>query len=241
MNMTCIAIDDEPYALKQISKMITITDGLTLLESFENPFDALKFLHEQGSVDIVFCDIGMPFINGIEAGKLLNTYCEFLIYVTAHRDYGAEVSELNAFGYLLKPVKTAKFLEKVDSVMRQKNAQFTKNHPDHLTFIKGSLKNNYIAVKVDDIVFIKAQLNYIEIHTTSKTYLNYQQLYQVEKHIKNRTEFIKINRSVIISMHHFDRVDGYTVYLKTKDQFIIGRSERDKFFDYLKKRLFNPL
>jgi len=241
MDINCIAIDDEPYALNQLGQMISLTGKLKLVEKFNNAFDALKFLHDKGPVDVVFCDIGMPFINGLEAGKILNSYCKFLIYVTAHRDYGAEVSELNASGYLLKPLKTTVFLEKMDNVIKQKDvrSQIT-SAAEQLTFIKGSLKNSYTKVDYQDIICINAQLNYVEIVTTTKTYLSYMSLNRIELNLKSRAEFIKINRSTIISMKHFDRVSGYTVYLKNKKEYTIGRSERIAFFDYLKNRLLNP-
>ncbi|RZJ90990.1 MAG: response regulator transcription factor [Chryseobacterium sp.] len=240
MTLNCIAIDDEQYALNQIGDLISFAPELSLIRGFENPFDALKYLHDEGSVDIIFCDIGMPFINGIEAGKLLKDYCNYLIYVTAHRNYGAEVSELNAYGYLLKPIRKITFMEKIENVIRSKSSELSAIDSGNITFIKGNLKNKYFGAKFEDITVITAELNYVKIHTLTGFHITYMPLSRVEMNISDRTEFRRINRSTIISMNHFDRVDGYTVYLKDKSEYTIGRSERSSFFDYLKRNLFNP-
>lgn len=240
MTLRCILIDDEPYALVQLEELIALIPGLSVIGSFENAFDAINYLHNNAHVDIVFCDISMPFINGLEAGKILNGYCQFLIYITAHREYGAEASELNAAGYLLKPIRKVKFIEKIeDVILKIKN---TKQHisNEQFLYLKGSLKNNYISISYDRIMYIQSESNYISVKTIEGNHLSYMSLGQIEKHIGHRTEFVRINRSTILSMFFFDHVDGYTIYLKDKSSFTIGRSHRAPFFDFLKSKLINP-
>ena len=87
MEMKCIIIDDEHHTITHIAELITITPGVTHEKSFDNAFDALTYLHDLKHVDIVFLDIEMPQINGIEAAKLLWSYCDFLVLITAHTGY----------------------------------------------------------------------------------------------------------------------------------------------------------
>ncbi|MBT2563750.1 response regulator transcription factor [Pedobacter sp. ISL-68] len=239
MELECIVIDDETYAITQIEDMIAITPGIVHRQSFENAFDAIQYLHNHQRVHIVFCDIRMPFIDGIEAGKLLNEYCDFLVYVTAHREYGREASELNAAGYLVKPIRRAAFMEKVKMLISRMPVLRPPFVDNPFLYIKGSLKNTYFSVSFEEIILIRAEANYVSIKTTGGARLSYNSLSQIEKNIENRTEFMKINRSVIISMFFFDHVDGYEVYLKDKSSFTLGREYRPVFFEFLKKRMFN--
>jgi len=238
MELDVVVIDDETFALTQMEEMIAITPGIVHRKSFVNAFDAIQYLHNSDRVHIVLCDIHMPFIDGIEAGKLLHEYCDFLVYVTAHREYGGEASELNAAGYLVKPVRKVTFMEKIRTLIRIHESKLPISASPFL-YIKGSHKNSYSSVSFDKIIMIEAKLNYISIKTTEGPQMSYNSLSHIEKNIENRPEFIKIHRSVIISMFFFDHVTGYEVYLKDKSSITIGRAHRAAFFDFLKKRMFN--
>ena len=85
MELSCIIIDDEEHAISEAQDLVEITPGLKLTSSFRNVTDAINFLREFGEVDIIFSDISMPNIDGIEAGKILNAYCSFLIYISRHQ------------------------------------------------------------------------------------------------------------------------------------------------------------
>ena len=238
--LSCIVIDDEPYGIIMAEDLIEQTPGTRLQKSFDNAFDALTYLYSHGPVDVVFCDISMPFINGIEAAKLLNVHCRFLIFITAHRDYGAETYEVNADGYLLKPLMKIKFMEQVNKLLNEKEKSDKLFKDEKILLIKGSLKNTYVSVVYEEILYIKAMANYIQIYVTDGIRTTYMGLNDVERALKGNRSFLKINRSTIISTSKIDHIDGYTVFMKNSRKFTVGRTYKHPFNEFISKRVINP-
>ena len=236
MELSCIVIDDEPHAISQVEQLIAQTPGISLTGSFENAYDAIEYLHKNGQVDVVFSDINMPHINGIEAGKILNTYCNFLVYVTAHRDYGTEAFQVEASGYLVKPLLKQRFFEQVEKLLHSKHERSDKN-PEKYLFVKGDNKNTFIKIAYADIIYIQAMLNYVRIVTTKNTVTTYKGLNEMEKELRNNQDFLRINRSVIISLGFLDHVDGFMVYLSAHDlSFSVGKTYQNAFMKYLNRK-----
>ena len=116
MIMSCIVIDDEPHAIDELCELIAQVPHLNLVESFSDARQAIAYLQEAKHIDIIFSDISMAVLNGIEAAEILNNYCHFLVYVTAHRNFAPEAFQAKADGYLLKPVSYMSFTQKVEDL-----------------------------------------------------------------------------------------------------------------------------
>jgi two-component system LytT family response regulator len=240
MELSCVVIDDEPSGITMVEDLIFQTAGTALRSSFDNAFDALNYLHAHGPVDVVFSDISMPFINGIEAAKLLDEHCKFLIFITAHRDYGPEAFEVNANDYLLKPLMKARFLALVHKLLKEKSKNEDQFKDDRFLLIKGSLKNNYLNVRSEHILYIKALANYIQIYELDEIKTTYMGLIDVERALKGNHAFLKINRSTIIAVNKIDHIDGYTVVMNDQARFTVGRQFKPVFNEFLSKRTLNP-
>ncbi|MBT2560653.1 response regulator transcription factor [Pedobacter sp. ISL-68] len=201
---------------------------------------ALTYLHDQKHVDVVFLDIEMPQINGIEAAKLLRPYCDFLIFVTGHAEYEAQSFEIGVDGYLLKPVSEVKFIQQVQRLLETKsNESFIKN-PDGFLLVKGGSKHKYISIQLEKILYIKSMLNYVRIFLTDGEHITYHTMKHIEEAIQERTEFLRINRSEIISFNHVKQVDGYQILLNNGNKFTVSRSYKNKFDEFLRNRLPGP-
>ncbi|WP_316757421.1 response regulator transcription factor [Pedobacter aquatilis] len=233
-------IDDEPAGVTMVEDIVEQTFGIRLCKSFDNAFDALIFFQTNGPVDVIFLDIDMPFINGIEAAKLLNPYCTFLIFVTAHREYGPEAFEVNADGYLLKPLMKSRFLELMDKLRRSKIEKANSQKDNRYLLVKGSLKNTYTNIWAEGILYIKAMANYIQIFLSGAVKTTQMGLNAIEKALEGNPAFLKINRSTIIAVDKISTIDGYSVIMNDQAAFTVGRKYRNAFNEFVMKKALNP-
>ncbi|MGM9475219.1 LytR/AlgR family response regulator transcription factor [Pedobacter sp. GSP4] len=240
MELNCILVDDETYILDQLAELVSITPGIIHKKSFDNAYTALTYLHENGHVDVVFMDIEMPMINGIEAAKLFRPYCDFLIFVTGHTEYGAESFEIGVDGYLLKPVSEVKFIRQIQRLLEAKSNEPSVKNPEAFLLIKGGAKHKYISLKFDDILYIRSMSNYVRIFLNGMDYTTYHTLKHMEEAVRERTEFLRINRSEIISFNHVKQIDGYRIILHNGTRFTVSRSYKDSFDQFLRNRLPGP-
>jgi DNA-binding LytR/AlgR family response regulator len=237
MELRCIVIDDEPYMLRQLEELITTTPGIILIKSFDNAFEAMNYLHENGNVDLIFSDIGMPFINGIEAAKLLRPYCDFLVFITGHREYSEESYEVGVDGYLLKPLMKVKFILQIQRLMTIRSKQDKAKVTENTMLVKGNLKNKYLNIHHEEIMYIKAMSNYIKVFLVDKMQTTYLTLSDMEETLKEQPAFLRINRSEIISFNHVKEIDGFQVILKNGEKFSVSKGYRKSFEESVKKRL----
>lgn len=240
MELKCVIIDDENYILSQIEELISITPGVIHEKSFDNAYNALTYLHVQKHVDIVLLDIEMPQINGIEAAKLLRPYCDFLVFVTGHSEYGAQSFEIGVDGYLLKPVSEVKFIQQVQRLLEIKSNESSIKNPDNFLLVKGGSKHKYISIQLEKVLYIKSMSNYVRIFLTDEDHITYHTMKHIEEAIRERTEFLRINRSEIVSFNHVKQVDGYQILLNNGNKFMVSRSYKHKFDGFLRNRLPGP-
>ncbi len=240
MELKCITIDDEDYSLTQLEELILMTPGVVHLKSFNNAYHTLTYLHDQKHVDVIFLDIEMPQINGIEAAKLLRPYCDFLVFVTGHSEYGAQSFEIGADGYLLKPVSEVKFIQQVQRLLETKSNESSIKNPDGFLLVKGGSKHKYVSIQLEKVLYIKSMSNYVRIFLTDEEHITYHTMKHIEEAIKERTEFLRINRSEIISFNHVKQVNGYQILLNNGDKFMVSRSYKNKFDEFLRDRLPGP-
>ncbi|UKT65048.1 LytR/AlgR family response regulator transcription factor [Pedobacter mucosus] len=239
MQLTSIVIDDEPHAIAEICELIEITPGLSNLESFESAGDALDFLKNAAPVDIIFCDISMPNVDGLQAAGILSEFCEFLVYITAHRFHGPETYEVNASGYLLKPLKYDKFIRQIKELQKIKTEALWAGPQDETIFVKGNDKNSVLSINSQDIIFIQGLDNYIKFHTTNGEKTTYMQLKDLDATLMKKNNYLRVAKSTIISLRYLEKVDGYVAYMKTGEVFNIGKVYRPAFNNLLHQRRLN--
>ncbi|MEI6173628.1 MAG: LytTR family DNA-binding domain-containing protein [Bacteroidota bacterium] len=229
----CIAIDDEPLALKQIADYIRKTPFLELAGQCESALQAIELL-EKTPVDLMFVDVNMPDLSGIDFVKTLENP-PFIVFVTAYSEYALEGFRVDAIDYLLKPISYSDFLKSANKVktwfdaMQQKPAEVMSNK-DFL-FIKSEYK--ILRINFDDIKYIEAMSEYIRIHlVNSKPVMTQLSMKSIEDQLPE-DRFMRVHRSFIINLSKISVIernrivfDG-TVYVPVSDQY------KSKFQNYI--------
>lgn len=239
MRLKCIVIDDENHAVNTIKSYIETLKNLDLLKIYTDPLQALTEIGTGPDVDIIFMDVDMPLISGIELSKAVRHKTSKLIFSTSHSKYAYEAFEINASAYLLKPYTLARFAETVNRLFPQAinttqiNIQKEENH----FFIRNKNdNNNLIKVRYNAIVAVESLQNYVRIYTLDETIVSYIGLSEIKDILKEHSNFVQAHRSFIISKNHIEKVDGNS--LKMSNQLIVnlGNNYRDEVLTYIKDK-----
>jgi len=234
----CVIIDDEPLARKGLREYISEVDFLELVGEFEHPLKAMPKLNE-GEIQLLFLDIQMPKLNGIELLRALPDPPP-VIFTTAFPQYAIDGFELNALDYLVKPISFERFLKAVLKAqeyyeIRQKNAAGEKREGmDDFFFIKAD--NKLIKIMYEDILFAEALQNYVIIQTTAKKYITYLTFKSVEDYLP-REKFIKCHKSYIIAASKITSIEGNDIAIGNH-HIPISRNNKDEVMERLMKGKF---
>lgn len=198
MKIRCIIVDDEPLARKGLKEYIADVNFLELAGEYDSPIKAAEML-QQEQIDLMFLDIQMPRMTGIEFLRSLPLPPQ-VIFTTAYPDYAVESFELNVLDYLVKPISFERFMK---AVLKAKNQQ-QKNTTDYF-FIKCDNKLEKIAYQ--DILFAEALQNYVAIHTSSRKFITYLTFKGVEDYLPG-DKFVKVHKSFIVALDKIDSIEG---------------------------------
>ncbi|WP_405206408.1 LytR/AlgR family response regulator transcription factor [Aquimarina sp. LLG6339-5] len=226
---TCVIIDDEPAAIRLLEKFCSKVSFLEVKDTFTNPLEGLKYL-EGASVDLVFLDIQMPEITGIQLSKIINKRTK-IIFSTAYPQFALDSYEVAALDYLLKPIEFERFYTAVSKIKAPNNSDVIVNptNNDEFFFFKTDGKNKYAKVFLEDIIYIESLKNYIAIHLQDQQIITYNTL----KHFKETlpsSSFIQIHKSYIISIKHIDKINNDAIWIHNKE-LPIGNTYRKSFFE----------
>ena len=230
MKIRCLIIDDEPIARKGLREYIQDVDFILLAGEFDNPLKATDMLVND-QVDLVFLDIQMPKMTGMEFLKTL-PHPPMIIFTTAYPQYAVEGFELNAIDYLLKPFSFERFLK---AVLKAKTLKESSQAPSADTaepgyfFIKSD--NKLVKIMYDDILFVEALQNYVAVHTVSKKYITYLTFKSIEEHLP-ANRFIRTHKSYIVSAAKVESIEGNDIRIG-QHQVPISRTEREEVLNRL--------
>jgi two-component system, LytTR family, response regulator LytT len=233
MKLRTIAIDDEPLALRLVSDYIEKTPFLGLIDAFDNPLDAIDFLSTQ-SVELIFVDIQMPDLTGIEFARTLENAPK-IIFTTAYEKYALEGFKLNAIDYLLKPFSYEEFLKAAQKARKQAELEAaalpTIEANSQFLFLKSEYKIRRI--NFNDILYIEGLKDYIKVYTTGddKPVLSLNSMKSLEQRLPE-SKFMRVHRSFIVNLDRIDTIERSRIifgktYIPVSDQY------KDKFQEYL--------
>jgi len=230
--MNCIIVDDEPLAREAIEMLVEQTADLELMGLFSNAAAATDFM-ERNTVDLIFLDIQMPGINGIEFARTIPRET-FVIFTTAYSEFATDSYEVDAIDYLIKPVKPERFQKAVEKALtysRLLAADYAKNNIEQITddffFVKADRR--IFKLYFGNILFIQGLKDYVVMHLENQkviTAMNIKTIYdQLPKEM-----FVRVSKSYIINVKHIGSVDNNTVYIGA-NEIPIGNIYRDFFFN----------
>ncbi|MDX2306198.1 MAG: LytTR family DNA-binding domain-containing protein [Microscillaceae bacterium] len=235
----CIVVDDEPLALDILEDYIEKVPFLNLNKKCVSAIDALESLKLE-KVDLIFLDIQMPDLTGIQFVKSLSHKPD-VIFTTAYSDYALEGFNLNAVDYLLKPISFERFLRAVNKYydsFNNKVAQAPKQHgseheDDKFIFIKTEYR--IVKVNLSDILYIEGLKDYIRFVTPGTQLLTLQSMKSMEESLPSR-QFIRVHKSYIVALQHIEAIERNKI--KIKDKWIpIGNTYRDSFFKLVESKI----
>lgn len=220
--MNCIIVDDDVLARKAITKCIDRTDFLNLVGVCENAIDASNLLDDT-AVDLIFLDVEMPEMTGMEFIKSLVDK-PYIILTTSKKEYAAEAFEYEVTDYLVKPVVFDRFLKAVKKLKKSESSETTSLSKDLEIFVKVDSVLRKIDTK--DIVWIDALGDYIIINTIDKKkYTVYTTMKKIEQQLPY-SKFARIHRSHIVRIDKILAIDDYVLHVADQS-LVIGRSYKD--------------
>ncbi len=233
--ISCIIVDDEPNAVKLLEDYIEKIPYLELKGKCYDAFDALKAMETQ-KIDLLFLDITMPKMSGMELAALLPKG-QGIIFTTAYASYALEGYEYNALDYILKPITFKRFAQAIEKVKdyfephRTRLSQLKDEQKQDFMFIKSDRKQ--IKIKYDDIQYIEAQQEYVKLFLVQdRQVMVYKRMKQMEEQLPSN--FIRIHNSYIINNNHLDFVvDNHVVISDAK--IPISSSYKSKLMEIIEK------
>lgn len=225
--INAIAIDDEPLALKVIESLCGKTENLILQRTFTRPNEALRYLQKY-PVDLIFCDIQMPSLTGINLVKSLRQKT-MVIFTTAFSEYAAVSYDLNAIDYLLKPINLKRFTQAIAKAQEYFDYISKKDQSaDKNIFVRADF--NLVKISLADILYIEGLADYLKIHIQGRKTVVARMTMKDMMEKLNSTDFIRVHRSYILPFNKIESVRGITISIGDK-KFPIGRTYVEDFFN----------
>jgi len=231
--MKCIIVDDEPIARKGIKKLVDQISQLELLEMFNNAETASEFI-KTTPVDLIFLDIQMPGVNGIEFARTIPKQT-LIIFTTAYSEYALDSYEVDAVDYLVKPIDQAKFRKAVDkaityhSLLIDEEKKSVETVEDDHIFVKSDRR--FFKVNLNDILFIEGLKDYVIIQLADQRIITRMTIKAIHEILPQHT-FLRINRSYIVNRNKIQSFDNNDVFIG-KHEIAIGNFYREEFFKIL--------
>jgi len=210
--MKCIIVDDNKLSREMVKQLVEQVDFLELKGECETPVDAFNYLKKE-EIDLVFLDVEMPGMTGIELIKNLEKR-PIIILITAKKDYAVEAFELNVADYIIKPVTLSRFLVAVDRAKelfegRDQKIEINEKEKDYIFVRSNSLLTK---VKIEDIIYVQALGDYVNIFTNEKRLTVHITLKGMEEKLP-QDKFYRLHRSYLTSLHHIDNIEEGTAYI----------------------------
>ena len=233
MVLKCIAVDDEPLALRLVETFIEQTPFLELTCSCDNAVEAMSLIREQ-QPDIVFLDINMPNLTGMELARLLQEQpgpLPKIIFTTAYNHYAIEGYRVNAVDYLLKPFSYEEFLRAANKVL-QMSEEASNQYPsvtadDEFIFLK--VEYQWVRISLKDILYIESLKDYVKVHfdDSQKAILSLISLKALEEKLPS-SKFMRVHRSYIVSLEKISAISKNSIFID-KAEITVGEQYKETF------------
>ncbi|MFD2556915.1 LytR/AlgR family response regulator transcription factor [Sphingobacterium tabacisoli] len=222
--LTCLIVDDEPLAVEGMRFYLEQIDGVTVVGHCYSALEARKKIKET-SVDLIFLDINMPGISGLELLECLENP-PMAILTTAYSEYALEGYRLDIVDYLLKPIALPRLLRAIEKAQGKKCQIGPPEQTINELYIKH--EDCYVRVEPKEILFVEAMQNYVRIHTTKGTYVSHQTLSAISERLGNKS-FYQIHKSFLVNTACIDSVKGNRVVVYGQE-LPLSKHRKEDFF-----------
>lgn len=229
----CVIVDDEKHASALLTTYISKMPNLELVKIYNDPVHALSEINKKDNIDILFLDVEMPDISGMELAVSLKPKTRSIIFTSAYEKYSIAAWDLRVNHYLVKPIKQAKFSQTVMEIIEQDLPRLHKCLKNSIFFKTGE-KSKLTKVKKQDIIYFEGAGNYVKMVTTKGDPLVYLTLLEVEKIFKDDL-FFRIHRSHVINAKKIEKVVGNQIYFKTEHKLQMTEFYKEKLIKYLEE------
>lgn len=232
MTLNCYVIDDEPHAIKILTRHIENTPELALAGSETNSVTAWnKMVNKIVAPDLLFLDVDMPQISGIELAGLVKTMTT-VIFTTAHPEYGWKAYENDAIDYLMKPVTYQRFLRSVAKARAVIAGCPAAVYTLEDTFcVKSAVKGKLVVLKFDEVIYIQGRSNFIMIHGSAEEHLVFFSLRELEEQLP-KGKFIRIHKSFIVNSKKIAALENGKVIMNDGKKIDIGPNYKNSLLAF---------
>lgn len=237
--INCLIVDDEQHAIDILTHHVRQTNFLNLVLATTNAIEALDVINTQ-KIDLLFQDIQMPEISGIDMVKAINGKCK-VILTTAYSEYALQGYELDVVDFLLKPVSFPRFIKAVQKaaalIPQQQVAPVAESKQEEdFIYVKTGVKHKVIKINLAEIDYIESLKNYVAIYHEGKKTLVYLSLKELEANLP-ANQFIRVHKSYIIPYARIMRIDGNQIILKNVSaDILLGETYKAFFWEKIRNK-----
>jgi two-component system LytT family response regulator len=232
MKINCLIIDDEPLAINVIKNYLEPVENFEVINTFSNPIEGLNFL-KSNKVDVIFLDINMPVLDGINFIKSLENP-PILIITSAYSQFAIETYELDVLDYLVKPIEFPRLMKTLNKISKRLNKNIPQENNSESPFIFVKIdKKRMKKIFFDEILVIESLKDYLKINTLTGKYIIHSTLSDFTDLLPERN-FLRIHRSYTVAIDKIDAVEGNSIEIEGL-RYVIGRS----YIDLVKQRILN--
>jgi DNA-binding LytR/AlgR family response regulator len=235
MTIKCLAIDDEPLALKQIDAYIRKTPFLETVAICNNAFDAMGYLRAK-QVDLMFVDINMPDLSGMDFVKSLPEK-PYIIFTTAYSEYAIEGFKVDAVDYLLKPISYKDFLKAANKIknlveLKGVKSETVKTAREHL-FVKSEYR--LVRIELSEIKYIESMHEYVRIHLVNdKPVMTLLSMKSIEEQLPSE-RFLRVHRSFIVNMDRIKVIERFRIIFDNNVFIPVSDQYKTRFQEFINK------
>ncbi|MBT2162846.1 LytR/AlgR family response regulator transcription factor [Zobellia barbeyronii] len=240
IELTCMIVDDEPMALNLVESYVEKTPFLKLKKKCSSAIEALQFIKTE-TVDVLFLDIQMPDLSGLEFSKMLPKHTR-VVFTTAFDEYALEGFKVEALDYLLKPFDYAEFLFAANKALEwftlvKGHSQTSVSDKKEFLFVKSEYKQ--VRIKLSDVLYFEGLKDYIKIwlKDNPKAILTLMSLKSLEEELP-QTEFMRVHRSFIVSLKNIEIIERSQIIIN-KQRITVSEQYKPKFLEYINDNSLN--
>lgn len=234
--MNCIIVDDDELSRRILEKFVERTGFLNLTNSLSSAIEAVNIVNSEQQIDLIFLDIEMPEMTGMEFLRSLNNLPQIII-ISAKQKYALEAFEHDVTDYILKPISYPRVYKAVDKAFQKHKEEEDKKREEDGFFVKSN--SQLVRLKFDDIMWVEALENYVGIYTFEQKHIIHFTMKGIHERLPSR-RFSRVHRSYIVNLDKIEVIEDNSIIMKRKNEtkiIPIGKSYRDKLMNDI--NLFN--